>query len=80
MEIYTYPVYCADCGTYHTFHLVFEEVVWRSAEHIPLKYYEMQAHCDGCGLEVYVPFVNDLNVEHRERLHEKFGGGIDGTY
>ena len=78
MEVHVYPVYCINCSTYHTFQLVYEEAIWRTAEHIPLKYYEVEAHCDHCGREVYVPFVNDLNVEHKERLYEKFGGKADG--
>ena len=33
-----------------------------------------RSYCDKCHHEVYVPQVNDWNVEHRERLYEKFGG------
>lgn len=71
--INTSPVYCLNCHSLVPYYLLYEEEEWISSEGIPLKYYSMMAVCDKCHHEVYVPQVNDWNVEHRERLYKKFG-------
>jgi hypothetical protein len=73
--IHTAPVFCTNCHTDGVpWNLIYEEEEWITKEGIPLKYYSATAICERCNHEVYIPQINDLNVEHRERLYEKFGG------
>ena len=77
--IHIAPVFCTNCHTDGaSWYLLYEEKEWITKENIPLNYYGVTAICTRCNHEVYVPQINDLNVEHRARLYEKFGGH-DGT-
>ena len=72
--IHMMPAFCNHCKISVPWYLLYEKEEWITKENIPLKYYSVAAICEHCNHEVYVPQINDLNVEHRERLYEKFGG------
>lgn len=66
--------FCLNCNKDNPIYLLYEEEEWFTSDGIPLKYYSVMAVCEKCNQEVYHPKINDWNVEHRERLYEKFGG------
>ena len=70
MQIERKEVFCIECGDYKPFTVktTREEITVRG---ITFSYLEQTAYCSECGDEVYVPELNDINVQAREDAYRK---------
>lgn len=62
--------FCTECGKDVAFKIDWEGVASPTREGI-VTYKELYAICNGCGNEVYVPAINDINVYRREKAYRK---------
>ena len=75
---YLHPEFCLNCGKKRPYHVSRrqEKMTVRGVEFVCPEYV---AHCAACGREIYVPTVNDRNVEIHKRYYqeamEKHGKG-----
>lgn len=68
--------FCLTCGKHQPYRINYK-IVEQTVREISFKYVEDTAVCSVCGNEVYVPEVNDRNVDRRERAYyemERAGG------
>ena len=61
-------VFCPYCGTERDYK------VWSNFAHLVVRgkhigYQELSGICEVCGHELYVPWINDTNVERREQAY-----------
>ena len=70
MQIERKEVFCIECGDYKTFTIktTREEITVRG---VTFSYLEQTAYCSECGEEIYVPEINDINVQAREDAYRK---------
>lgn len=65
-----HEVFCSNCGKKRSYHVSRNKVKLnvRGVEFVCPEYV---AHCAGCGREIYVATVNDMNVGIRERYYKE---------
>jgi len=70
MQLEKKEVFCIECGDYKQFAVktTREEITVRG---VTFSYLEQSAYCSECGEEVYVPEINDINVQAREDAYRK---------
>lgn len=63
-------IHCTNCDA-RVPYSVKEKLVETEVNGIRFSYREKSAHCLLCGSEVYVPWVNDVNVSSRKLAYTK---------
>lgn len=70
MENNRTTVFCISCGCKRSYAITSQKVE-NTIRDISFEYVEMIAHCTECGEELYVPEVNDSNVESQENAYRE---------
>lgn len=61
--------FCISCGEVRSYRI--KSRIGRGAHNnVRYGYLERIAVCDTCGIELYIPHVNDMNVEAAERAYK----------
>ena len=60
--------FCIEFGTHNTF-VVKSAREETNVHGIAFNYLEHTAYCSVCGSELYVPIINDMNVQARENAY-----------
>ena len=68
-------VFCTNCNKEVNYIIAFRFVKNYKVKDLEISYDEMIALCKECRNEIYVPQVNDINVEARIRAYEKVKNG-----
>lgn len=69
-ELRLHQEFCVKCGKKRSYHVSRHQdrITVRGIEFV---YPEYVAHCAACGERIYVPTVNDMNCEIRERYYKE---------
>lgn len=67
--------YCVECGCEREYTISSSRETITVRDHT-FSYIEMHAHCQTCGEEIYVPEINDENVQSREDGYRQAAGLI----
>lgn len=62
--------FCLNCGKERNYHIS-RRLVKLKVRGVEFTAPQYESFCTGCGREVYVPSINDMNVELRLRYHKE---------
>lgn len=65
--------FCPKCG-YSVEYFIREQVDTMKVRDVEFTYWEAKAYCDNCHTHIYIPWVQDLNVERRRKAFYKSSG------
>lgn len=71
--------YCINCGKDVEYKTDWEGVAQNTPKGI-IKYKELYAFCSCCGHEIYIPEINDKNVENREKALKQLESESNNEY
>ena len=75
MSMHKNTAFCIECGEVREYHILSQRVELE-VRGIRFSYVELIAVCEDCEEELYVPEINDANVEERESAYRKAAGLI----
>jgi len=74
--MYESKIYCINCGKKREYR-IFDKLIHHVVRDTRFSCLEKQAFCIECGNQIYVPEINDENVEVRLTAYNEARGGSD---